>query len=291
MLWRVWLVATVIATSEAFIKKIVSFGDSLTDTGNGAYVLTKGLVPSNAYWQGRFSNGPTYIEVTAAALQATLANFAVGGATADNSLIPGVLGNTSDPNAVTIRGIPSVKDQVAAYLKTRETVRRDNIIYTIWIGNNDDDYNTAFKYNRAAVDVVRAVHDSWCTLAQAGATKIVTVAPIPLDSPFLASFNIHLHKFAVLFRVSHPWVTLGIFESAALVADISIYPPQFGFYHGLTDPCCTNKCYTGLPPQGTANVCATPDAYIVFDAFYHPTAATHRLIAARLVNFIQKWFD
>ncbi|CEH14727.1 lipolytic protein g-d-s-l family [Ceraceosorus bombacis] len=42
------------------ITQLVNFGDSLTDNGNGSYLLTNKTWPADpAYFNGRFSNGPT----------------------------------------------------------------------------------------------------------------------------------------------------------------------------------------------------------------------------------------
>lgn len=46
---------------------LIVFGDSLSDTGNVARI-TGGLVPSEPYYQGRFTNGPNYVDYMASAL-------------------------------------------------------------------------------------------------------------------------------------------------------------------------------------------------------------------------------
>src|SRR5260370_41509157 len=43
------------------LHKIVIFGDSYSDNGN-VYRLTKGHYPGKAYFDGRFTNGLTWIE-------------------------------------------------------------------------------------------------------------------------------------------------------------------------------------------------------------------------------------
>ena len=67
---------------------IVAFGDSLMDNGN-AYALTGGTTPpSPPYWEGRFSNGPVWVEYLADSmgLSDQLYDLAVGGSTTGNVL-------------------------------------------------------------------------------------------------------------------------------------------------------------------------------------------------------------
>src|SRR6478672_780719 len=40
---------------------LIVFGDSLSDTGNDA-IATRGAIPGPPYAQGRFSNGPNYVD-------------------------------------------------------------------------------------------------------------------------------------------------------------------------------------------------------------------------------------
>ncbi len=63
-------------------KLLLVFGDSLSDNGN-YFALTGGQYPpSPPYYQGRFSNGPVWPEVTADLADVPLKDFAYGGATA-----------------------------------------------------------------------------------------------------------------------------------------------------------------------------------------------------------------
>src|SRR3954468_23295035 len=59
-----WLVVAAICVAPVLADPmhIVAFGDSLSDTGNVA-VLTKGVIPpSSFYFNGRFSNGPIWLD-------------------------------------------------------------------------------------------------------------------------------------------------------------------------------------------------------------------------------------
>lgn len=70
---------------------LVAIGDSLTDSGR-LFALTG--FPAAPYWQGRFSNGPVWIEQLAADLQLSGMNFtnlAIGGSTTEQILTQQVL--------------------------------------------------------------------------------------------------------------------------------------------------------------------------------------------------------
>ena len=101
---------------------LVIFGDSLSDVGN----LYKFL----PYWNGRFSNGPVWIEQLAADLgmlaptPSSLGgnNFAWGGAQTGT-------GSSAAPV------VPNVREQVGLYLATE--VVSPTALYVLWAGAND----------------------------------------------------------------------------------------------------------------------------------------------------------
>jgi len=54
------------------INQIVVFGDSLSDSGN-LFAATMGTTPPPPYYQGRFSNGPVWVEDLAGRLGVEMA--------------------------------------------------------------------------------------------------------------------------------------------------------------------------------------------------------------------------
>src|SRR5437588_8056906 len=73
-------------------RRLVVFGDSLSDNGN-LFALT-GFPPA-PYYMGRFSNGPVWVEDLAQYLDVPLDDYAFGGANTDatniNGPFPGIL--------------------------------------------------------------------------------------------------------------------------------------------------------------------------------------------------------
>lgn len=89
--YRAILLATACAVAlagPAGAQSVVSFGDSLSDSGNIS-TLTRGAQPASPpYFQGRFSNGPVFTEVLAG-----------GAGSMQNAGARALLGAPIDPNA------------------------------------------------------------------------------------------------------------------------------------------------------------------------------------------------
>src|SRR5580704_16660773 len=107
------------------------FGDSYCDVGN-IFAATGGAQPAAPYYNGRFSNGPIWLDHVAGFLGVPLkpylqggTDFAFGGAwvTADQP-IPG-------------GSIPSVPDQVKLYLSKHDGKADPHALYVIEGGGND----------------------------------------------------------------------------------------------------------------------------------------------------------
>lgn len=115
-------------SGEAAISNVFFFGDSLSDTGNG-YTASGGTFPPSPYYDGRFSNGPLWVEYLAEGLGLPAAsdawlkggnNFAWAGAYSgvdgaggpDTGLLaqvfgqwPLISGGTADPDALYVISI------------------------------------------------------------------------------------------------------------------------------------------------------------------------------------------
>src|SRR5271168_4491898 len=84
------------------------FGDSYCDVGN-IFALTKGAEPPAPYYNGRFSNGPIWVDHVAGFLGVPLKASALGGT---DYAFGGAW--VTEPKSVT--GVPSVPEQVELYL-------------------------------------------------------------------------------------------------------------------------------------------------------------------------------
>lgn len=130
------------AAVAAPISSIVVFGDALSDTGN-TFIATGGTAPAPPYSNGRFSDGPVWVEALAQALNVPAGsvapylsggeNYAFGGARtgASTSPTPGVLAQLggfwnvagtrlADPDALYIfaGGLGDMRDARSAFQST-----------------------------------------------------------------------------------------------------------------------------------------------------------------------------
>jgi phospholipase/lecithinase/hemolysin len=103
-------------------SQLVVFGDSLSDNGNLFNLIGQPLPP---YWEGRFSNGPTYAEQLAELLDVPLQDLAFGDATASDA----------SPGAEPSINLP---EQVAQYISGLGGGKApDDTTAVVYIGNND----------------------------------------------------------------------------------------------------------------------------------------------------------
>lgn len=129
------------ASALPFTNMVV-FGDSLSDTGN-IFLATGGAIPTAPYFNGRFSNGPVWVDTLATGLGlpagavASLAggnNYAFGGARTGTSASP-----------------PGVLAQIGGLWAPSHPSADPNALYVVVGGGNDmRDARSAFQTNSAA---------------------------------------------------------------------------------------------------------------------------------------------
>nr|WP_199330911.1 SGNH/GDSL hydrolase family protein [Calothrix sp. FACHB-1219] len=249
--------------SQENINEIYVFGDSLSDTGN-IFKATNGVYPpSPPYFQGRYSNGPVWVEHLGNKLGLNPSkniNFALGGATTING---------------TANGIPGALSQVNSYTKSQPKIN-PNALYILWAGANDYLYGTT-STNGAIANLSNALD----SLLTAGA-KTVLVANLPDLGKIPATYNtakanslsavtnqhnLELSKsINALQQKFGPNKNIIQFDTNRLYRDAITQPAQFGFTN-VTASCLSN-----------VNSCNNPDQFLFWDAI-HPTTAAHRILA------------
>jgi phospholipase/lecithinase/hemolysin len=272
------------ATAAQF-SSILSFGDSLSDAGNVSS-NTFGLIPGPAYFNGRFSNGPIWLDVVAqsqglAAPRPALAPFPQPGAS--NFAIGGSRVNT---NAVFFgQPVPSFTSTVAGYVATGPAVGSDTLV-TIWIGSND--YLSGGL--PAPTGLVNSVRDSVLGLAQfKGARQflILGLAPIGLTPDVRAqgavvsqtvnlavqAYNAELQQMTQALPTLFPGVKATYFDTYGLFESILANPAAAGLTN-VTSPALT-------PPTVVPN----PDEYLWWDGV-HPTRVAHAALGNAVAQAI-----
>jgi phospholipase/lecithinase/hemolysin len=147
-----WLAAVTLLFSivSACAAQFVVFGDSLSDNGN---TLAAAGVPQPPYFDGRWSDGPNWVDYFAeladlppatAYLQNHGTNFAVGGSSS-----------------------PLLGVQITIYLAANGGHANKDGLYAIWIGAND------FTAGVTASTTVNSIQAGLALLSAAGAEKII----------------------------------------------------------------------------------------------------------------------
>ncbi|RDA94068.1 hypothetical protein CP533_5296 [Ophiocordyceps camponoti-saundersi (nom. inval.)] len=260
-------------------SSIIVFGDSLSDNGL-TYEVTNHTWPYDpSYYQGRFSNGPTWVEDLAATLHVPLYDYARGGATVDNALVQGVTGNKSQIL------VPSLTDQVDEFL-SKPHPDLSGALVVLFGGANDVYFNSNANPAAEAAAIGRLVIE----LRDAGATHFLLpgypdLASVPhgrrVDaqlrtklSTYTKQLDVDLERVAQNISSSSPGITIKVVNLQPLFDRIESGKNAFGFdQKGVTEP-----CLVGAYGEASHSVCSDPDRRVFFDD-YHPSAKTHALIA------------
>ena len=273
--------------------RIVTFGDSLSDPGN-LFAVTGGLQPpSPPYANGRFSNGPTWIEqITGAPVtfvqplsNTASVNYAFGGARTD-------MKDVLNP--------PGIPAQIAAYLSRGGTFAAQDRV-TLWGGAN----NILQELQRAQTGGI-VTQATITAVAQAAASDIANAAKtaaaagarqfIVLNLPdlgqtpaFLATagqggatlasvtFNSALAAQLAALKAANPGLNIVMVDTAALFAQLTSNPGAFGFSN-VTQACiATPACLLATR--------AAQNAFAFYDPI-HPTAGGHALVALLVQTYL-----
>ncbi len=256
------------------IEGITVFGDSLSDNGN-AFKASGGTVPpSPPYFNGRFSNGPVWVESFSTEFKlpaAVINNFAFAGATSGAT--------NTNPTPPGLPALPGLATELNQFLAVSPKVN-PNGLFVVWAGAND--YLGGGITNPAPVvgNITTAVQ----RLTSAGAQQLVVpnlpdLGKIPLGAAnpaqsagltqLTAAHNLGLKTSLQTLARNNPNISIIPTDIAALFNAAITTPARFGL-NNVTQPC--------LNPA-TGAVCATPDTFLFWDTL-HPTAAGHRLISA-----------
>ncbi|EWY38760.1 autotransporter [Skermanella stibiiresistens SB22] len=266
------------SAEAAPVSAVYTFGDSLSDTGNIA-AATFGTMPlPEFYYQGRFSNGPVWVDHVAAAFgtesKASLlggTNHAFGGATTGGTVPPGVTFQTLD------------------FLSKVPTTGADpNALYIVYGGGNDvrNELTSNLPGETLAAAATANVSQAVTNLALAGARHIMvpnlsdlalTPEAIMAGGEFAeratslsAAFNTALTSVMVGLEAVLP-VDLIPLDVRSLFNDVAANPGNYGLTNVNT------PCFSGAVDR-PGTVCSNPDEYLFWDSL-HPTAAAHRILA------------
>jgi len=322
--------------SYAFtIDKLVIFGDSLTDT-DGIYAYTNKIHQSNPiipaipasppYVDGRFSNGPVWVEYVAKALHldpkspAQFANYAFGGSWAEPFINSG---------EVFPFGFDTIMDK---YIKdAKDDTQKDKHLYIIWMGAND--YLSGRLNAETATDnTVGDIEKEIYRLLNAGARHFliidlpdvgITPEVVAKGPKFVKEMNtlvqMHNRKLAAMvanLRIQRPEATYIYDEVYAQMDEIVGHPDKYNLKN-VTQACydggilgvaargekemqklhaagldirtnvALREAYLNGLSTGKFSVCANQDDYLFWD-HVHPTTVGHQLLANAILDVMKK---
>ena len=269
---------------------IYSFGDSLSDVGNLS-AGTAGTIPlPGFYFNGRFSNGPNWLDDLSAKLGLPMSpallggdNYAVGGAQTGKTIV-------NNPPVPVI----GLTDQVNSF-QIFDSSPKPGALYTLDIGANDilmavtalkngqisfGDMTTTFL-NEAVANAVGAISDLYTdgmrTLLY---YEVPDLSVVPDYKDLGSQFAADAGALAMDFNADVLSDVKALNLSGLTVFDVPVFsmidkivadPTVFGLTN-VTTPCFSGDIET------PGSVCADPDHSLFWDG-EHPTKVGHALTA------------
>jgi phospholipase/lecithinase/hemolysin len=260
---------------------LVVFGDSYCDVGN-LFALTGGAEPAAPYYNGRFSNGPIWLDHVAGFLGVPLKAYVSGGTDY-------AFGGAWVTQSKAVTGVPSIPEQVGLYLSQHGGKADPNALYILEGGGNDILDTTSGPPESLGKEIAEGIAHSERLLREAGARHFVipdlfnvgllpaAAGNVPFAKTASAAADKDLDELLALedlFEGIHI-LRMNVFSLLnAVVTD----PTHFGFTN-ITDPCLTAAIPT--------TICADPDHTLFWDT-HHPTGFGHAFFAVTLENVLAK---
>lgn len=266
------------------ITRVVALGDSNIDNGN-LLRMSGGAFPAPPNWQGRNSNGPNVVEYLSKALNATLDDHAMSGATSGegnvvpDNLVPGlVLSHTG------------VSAQVAGLEKSPGTRFGSSDLVVLWAGSNDiygvQRTDTA-TLNRRIAAAAANIESAITRLNALGAKRFLVANRTPREA--LGTDNdlngVDLNK-AIEAAVTQARAKTGadvrLYDAYGAIADMMKNPGIYGFKEVNTlcwnvPECANDPLAGGLPIANT---------YVNWDGA-HKTTRVHQLMAEQIGQMLK----
>ena len=260
-------------------SQVISFGDSMSDTGN-MFEVTRKLggvgLPTAPNDRGRFSDGQVVVEAMANALNLPFLNYAFGGGqSGTGSLLPfyamehGMLKQIND-----------YLGNLGASTKKADA----NALYVMWTGPDDFYWGNNIYQSSTAVNVTANVKQGMTTLYKRGARHFfvplmpdLSITPsakqhVKLQRTYMTDAKNRSIEYAnaltamlKAFAKQYPDATVRTFDTYTYSQQHVAQAAAEGY--NVTEPCYKPK-FMGLP----GDVCANPKQYLFWDT-NHPTEA------------------
>lgn len=240
------------ALFAAPLKEIVVFGDSLSDDGN-LYNLLKIIPKTPPYYQGRFSNGPTWAEYVGNHFYGTQYSgykiYAYAGATS-------YLHNLSNDPFIAPSTLTA---QIYTYLSGHVFTNFSNKLYVVWIGGNDYLFDQNQDTNALTTDTVNNILWAMDTLRIQGAKNFLVLnlpdlAAAPIAKTFHNADRLHaltlehnqkLNAAVNDFKNKHGNVNIVYINVYDIFQQIMNSPAQFNQQYGQHFSNFSDACWQG----------------------------------------------
>jgi phospholipase/lecithinase/hemolysin len=280
------------------VKQIVVFGDSLSDTGNLYEYMRHQLPMSPPYYEGRFSNGPVWIEHLAehyfpTHAKAYVSNYAFGGAGVGSE-------EEAEDDDVNDGAMLNLDAEINSYLLAHDDKADPSSLYVVWMGSNnylslpenlDDELEFTIGGIRRALDTLvlkGAKHIMLVGVPDLGKIPMAREFEYTKELSYLSSqHNLKLEEEVETRRVQNPDVQWILYQVDILLTNALEYPAYYGFknvtgtchdteeYLPASSPSVLNMVSRVKTRLRTADIC---DAYLFFDPV-HPSGRSHQYIA------------
>ena len=295
------LLFSVVSAHAATLRQIVVFGDSLSDNGNLYEYMHHQLPLSPPYYQGRFTNGPVWVELLTQKYYpqdsaAHLLDYAFGGS--------GVEGQNDEPDDTLF----TLNREVDSFLLAHQDKVDPNNLYIIWMGANNY-FALPDELDASVSDVIWGIHANVDRLIAKGAKYILLLnlpnlgqLPIAREIDAEASLtycatqhNLAMEKGIQQWQAQNPDVKLMLFDVSKDFADMILNPSN----HAMTN--VTDTCYEALldsqaksktvlkmvssvhKKRNAQDACA---GFMFFDPV-HPSIIVHQEIADKIALLLK----
>lgn len=279
--------------SEKFTQ-VIAFGDSYSDNGQAkkisAEIMESANRPDDAYlkpsdelyWQGRYSNGPTAVEVLSEKLNVPLVNYATGGATT---------GEENYSEWMDHLGNTGVLGQIRKFENSLKEGKADpDALYFIFASANDYftfmDYSLPGTVEEVADKAVDNINEAIKRLSALGAKKFfvvnssdLTLVPYEITTNRTESAEIFVERVnkklpeSIKELQKNSEIKIMIFDLPTVSDNIVKNKSKYGLVE------LTKEAQSTYPEVKPAS--ANPEQYYFWDE-WHYTATVHKILGEEM---------
>jgi cholinesterase len=284
--------------SEKFTQ-VFAFGDSYSDSGQAkkisAQIIASANRPDDAYlkpsdelyWEGRYSNGPTAVEVLSEKLGIPLVNYATGGATT---------GEKNYSEWMDHLGNTGVLGQIEKFENSLKEGKADpDALYFIFASANDYftfmDYSLPGTVEEVADKAVDNINDAIKRLSTLGAKKFfvvnssdLTLVPYEITTNRTESAEVFVKRVnkklpeSIKELQKNSKIKIMMFDLPTISDNIVKNPSKYGLVELAKE---AQSTYPEVKPAS-----ANPEQYYFWDE-WHYTATVHKILGEEMYDKVK----